>query len=275
MGVDAARRRPARDVDPDVHGRRRRGLRGAHRRPQPAPFRRGLRQPHEAGPADRPRRADDRPVQRARRRGPARSRQRLPPPGVGLPGAGLHRRHGHGRGRGHRGARRQADHDAALRRPARRRHRGPDGHVRRLHDDPDGHAVTGDGATRQAGAAAEPARALVAARDPRRRDGPRDVAVVRRGGGRADPARGVDCRAARPAVPDRRRAARVRRRGDRAGGDRGPRRRSRRRACSPPAPSSPRSPTSVSGSIATDPASAVPFRFADRRRAGGRLSRSR
>ena len=78
------------------------------------------------GAADRPRRADDRPVQRPRRRGPARSRQRVPPPGVGLPGAGLHRRHRHRRGGGHRGPRRQADHDAALRGPPRRRHRGPD-----------------------------------------------------------------------------------------------------------------------------------------------------
>ena len=102
----------------------------------PLHFDADVRGPDAGRRADRPRRAHDRPVQRARRRGPARAGQRLPPPGVGLPGAGLHRRHGHRRGRGHRGPRRQADHAAALRRAPRRRDRGPSRRVPRLHDAP-------------------------------------------------------------------------------------------------------------------------------------------
>ena len=104
-------------------------------------------------------------------------------------------------------------------------------------------------------------RPLAAAGDPRVRDGPRDVAVVRRRGRRADPSRGVDGRDPRAAVPDRRRPARVRRRRDRPGGDRGARRHLRTEAVRCRARSSRPWPTSGSGSSANDPATAVPFRF--------------
>ena len=92
---------------------RHRAVHRAHRRPQPAALRRGRGRALALRRHHRPGRRHDRAPQRGRRRGPPGPGQRLPARRLELPRAGPTGRRDHGRGRGARGARGQADHDAA------------------------------------------------------------------------------------------------------------------------------------------------------------------
>ena len=264
MALAAAGGRGPGDVDADDHGRRRRGLRRDQRRPQPAPFRPGFAAAHAGRRADRPRRPHDGACSTRSSRGAAGSRLACSSTRSGTTRRRPDRRHGHGRGGGDRGPRRQADHEAALRRPSRttapRSSAASASSTRCCRSDGPRTATGGPRGARAgrslAGSWRSSASAVLLAFAPW--FSASAVAPAARGGVAHD--------RARPAAPDRRRPARVRRRGHRARAIAAPRTSIPGRGCSPSARSSPRSANLGFALVADRRRLGAAWRVADRGR---------